>query len=166
MFKEDMVCHPFNIRCRRLAEKFLLKYLSYSNPIIFDTFFSLFLNQRKSLSILHLPPILLFSISLTTNLFFTLLLLPTLFSNKLKTLPPSTVNNLFLDYLKDSFPSYILIYTDGSVSPLSPGFSFFILKLCISYSSNLFSTSSSFSAEYYAILHALTLISSFPQIVT
>jgi hypothetical protein len=53
----ETVCPPFNIRCRWLAGKFLLKSLSNSNSIIFDTFFSLFLNWRyvqKSLPVLSL----------------------------------------------------------------------------------------------------------------
>ncbi|KAL4150005.1 hypothetical protein QTP88_003854 [Uroleucon formosanum] len=39
-------CPPFNIRCRWLAGKFLLKSLSHSSSPIFDLFYSLFLTWR------------------------------------------------------------------------------------------------------------------------
>ena len=37
-------CAPFNIRCRWLANKFMLKQLSHSNHTIFDMYYSLFLS--------------------------------------------------------------------------------------------------------------------------
>jgi hypothetical protein len=48
---------PFNIRCQWLASKFLLKSLAYSNHLIFDMFYSLFLSWRyvpKSVPILSI----------------------------------------------------------------------------------------------------------------
>ena len=52
-------------------------------------------------------------------------------SNLLKSLPFSYVNNLFLDYVNDNFPLFLLVYTDGSVSPLSTGYAFTIPDLHI-----------------------------------
>jgi len=51
----DLTCPPFNIRCRWLAGKFILKSLAHSNHNIFDTFYSLFITWRytfKSLPVL------------------------------------------------------------------------------------------------------------------
>jgi hypothetical protein len=42
----ESTCPPFNIKCRWLAGKFLLKSLSYSDHRIFDTYYSLYLNWR------------------------------------------------------------------------------------------------------------------------
>ncbi|KAL4126363.1 hypothetical protein QTP88_010585 [Uroleucon formosanum] len=51
----EALCPPFNIRCRWLAGKFLLKSLSHTDHHIFDTFYSLYLNWRyvpKSMPVL------------------------------------------------------------------------------------------------------------------
>jgi hypothetical protein len=53
----ESTCPPFNIRCRWLAGKFLLKSLSYSDHRIFDTYYSLYVNWRyvpKSMSVLSI----------------------------------------------------------------------------------------------------------------
>lgn len=50
-------CALFNIRCRWLANKYLLKQLAYSNHDIFDMYYSLFLTWRyvpKSIPILSI----------------------------------------------------------------------------------------------------------------
>ncbi|KAL4097697.1 hypothetical protein QTP88_022428 [Uroleucon formosanum] len=123
--KVETVCPPFNIRCRWLAGKFLLKSFSDSKSTIFDTFFSLFLNLRyvkKSLPVLSLTTNSLSSFPeyiFSTNLlpcfdlpYEALLYLPSvhidpcflgLSSDTLKSYPPSTVNNLFLDYINKNF---------------------------------------------------------------
>jgi hypothetical protein len=155
----ETVCPPFNIRCRWLAGKFLLKSLLNSNSFIFDTFFSLFLNWRyvqKSLPVFSLTdnslssfPEYIFSSNLLPCFdisYDSLLYLPSvnkdpcfldLSPDRLKFLPPSTVNNFFLDYISINFPLFILVYTDGYVSSHSAGCSFTIPKLYISYSNNL-----------------------------
>jgi len=48
-----------------------------------------------------------------------------------------------------------VVYTDGSVYPLSAGHAFYIPELQVSFTSNLPPTSSSISAECYAITEAL-----------
>jgi len=57
-------------------------------------------------------------------------------SKSLKSISPIIVNNFFLDYIQNNFPNSTLIYTDGSVSPLSAGYAFFIPDLHISKSNN------------------------------
>lgn len=68
------------------------------------------------------------------------------------------INKIFSEYLNANFGNYIRVYTDGSVSPLSAGYSFYIPELHISFTNNLPPSSSSFTAECYAIIEALTLI--------
>lgn len=69
------------------------------------------------------------------------------------------VNKKFSEFLKLNFDHFIVMYTDGSVSPLSAGYSFYIPELHISFSNNLPSSSWSFTAECYALIEALSLIS-------
>ena len=181
--EEESMCPPFNFRCRWLAGKFLLKSLSVSNLKIFDIFYSLFQSWRyvpKSLPVLSLtansissfhqyiltyarPP--LYEYDYDSFLNIPLVHLDKFFlgisSVDLKTTSPIVINNLFSDFLFTNFPDFVAVYTDVSVSPLSAGCSFFIPELCISFSSNLPPTSSSFTAECYAIIEALNLISSF-----
>jgi len=71
------------------------------------------------------------------------------------------VNAAFSNHLIVNFPNFIVVYTDGSISPLSAGFAFYIPELHVSFSNNLPSSSSSFAAECYAIIDALTLIFNF-----
>jgi len=71
----------------------------------------------------------------------------------------SMVNKIFSEFLKLNFDNFIVVFTDGSVSPLSAGYSFYIPVLHISFSNNLPPSSSSFTAECYAIIEALSLIS-------
>uniref|UniRef100_A0A2S2Q117 ribonuclease H n=1 Tax=Sipha flava TaxID=143950 RepID=A0A2S2Q117_9HEMI len=68
------------------------------------------------------------------------------------------VNKIFSEFLNMNFDNFVVVYTDGSVSHLSAGYSFFIPELHISFSNNL-PPSSSFTAECYAIIEALSLIS-------
>ncbi|XP_026819622.1 uncharacterized protein LOC113558364 [Rhopalosiphum maidis] len=172
---------PFNIRCRWLASKFLLKQLAHSNNHIFDMYYSLFLTWRyvpKSLPILSLTanslsnfhqyilnstklPLyeqsyesLLFSPLVQTENNFS-----SLSSNDLQAMPVPMINKIFTDFLNTNFSNHIIVYTDGSVSPLSASFSFYIPELHISFTNNLPPSSSSFTAECYAIIEALILIS-------
>jgi len=77
----------------------------------------------------------------------------------LKTFLPNFVNSLFLDYMHITFPLFILIYTDGSVSPPSSRYAFFIPDFHISFSNNLPSTGSSYTAN---VLLLLNLFNPFP----
>uniref|UniRef100_A0A2S2QL67 RNase H type-1 domain-containing protein n=1 Tax=Sipha flava TaxID=143950 RepID=A0A2S2QL67_9HEMI len=79
----------------------------------------------------------------------------------LKLSSPIVINNAFFDFLNSIFPDFIAVYTDGSVSPLSAGYSFYIPELHISFTNNLPPSASSFTAECFAIVKTLTLISSF-----
>ena len=179
----ESTCPPFNIRSRWLAGNFLLKSLSQANCAIFDTYYSLFLTWRyipKSLPVLSLTansisPFHQYIITHTKHPVYeiayeTLLhstpvhvvnLFPDFSTSDLKTSSPAVINNLFLAFIESKFPDYMVVYTDGSVSPLSAGFSFYIPQLNISFTSNLPPSSSSFTAECFAIIEALNMISTF-----
>jgi len=82
------------------------------------------------------------------------LMAPTIHFNKtffthsidfLKSLPHNFVNSLILDYTQNLFPLFILIFTDGSSSPLSAGYSFYIPELHISFYNKLPPTASSYT---------------------
>jgi hypothetical protein len=81
-------------------------------------------------------------------------------SNDFKLMSYSMVNAAFSNYLIN-FPDFTIIYTDDSVLPFSAGYAFYIPELHISFTNNLPPSSSSFSAECYAIIEALTLILNF-----
>ncbi|VVC28773.1 Ribonuclease H-like domain,Ribonuclease H domain [Cinara cedri] len=174
----ETIC-PFNIKYRWLAGKFILKSLALFNHIIFDTFCSLFFTWRytpKAMPVLSIVANNLFNFHqyvINSNKFplyehpyNSLLFIPAIqiinFSDlsvtELKSMPNSFVNNSFSSYLLN-FSNFIIIYTDSSVSPLSAGYSFYIPELHVSFSNNLSSSSSSFTAECYAILEALHFIS-------
>jgi len=176
----ETICPPFNIRCRWLAGKFILKSLAYSNHNIFDTFYSLYITWRytsksmpilaiaaNSLSNFHQYVLNSYKLPLYEQPYDSLLFTPLVqienFSNfpfiELKSMSSSFVNKLFSNYLNLNYPNFTIIYTDGSVSPLSAGYSFYIPELHISFSNNLPPSSSSFTAECYAILEALLFIS-------
>lgn len=175
------MCPPFNIRCRWLAGKFLLKNLSFHYSEIYNSFLDIYYSWRyvhKSLPILSSVA---YSLTSTRNFIIKYNKLPLydidfqalFFSplihieknflnqspNSLKTISPLIVNNLFLDFVRDKFPNSTLIFTDGSVSPLSAGYAFHIPDLHISMSSNLPPSASSYTAECFALLEALKLIS-------
>ncbi|KAL4142166.1 hypothetical protein QTP88_004679 [Uroleucon formosanum] len=174
-------CPPFNIRCRWLAGKFILKSLANSNHIIFDTFYSLYITWRytpksmpvlaiaaNSLSNFHQYVLKSNKLPLYEQPYDSLLFTPSTqidnFSDllcymKLKSTSRFFVNNYFSNYFNLNYPNFIIIYTDGSVSPLSAGYSFFIPELHVSFSNNLPPSSSSFTAECCAILEALLFIS-------
>ncbi|KAL4099050.1 hypothetical protein QTP88_023545 [Uroleucon formosanum] len=176
-------CPPFNIRCRWLAGKFLLKSLSHSSSPIFDLFYSLFLTWRyvpKNLPVLSLVAnsVSPFHEYILTNIklpiyeigYQALLLpaqvllvnpFPSLSSSELRVTSPAVINSLFTDFIDNNFANFIVVYTDGSVSPLSAGYSFYIPNLHISFTNNLPPSSSSFTAECFAIIEALNCISSF-----
>jgi len=71
----------------------------------------------------------------------------------------SVVNKYFSNYLNINYPNFTIIYTDGSVSPLSAWYSFYIPNIHVSFSNNLPSSSSSYTVECHAILEALLFIS-------
>jgi len=54
-----------------------------------------------------------------------------------------------------------VVYTDGSVSLLSAGYSFYIPTLHFSFTSNILPSSTSFSTECFSIIEALNCIPSF-----
>jgi hypothetical protein len=139
----ETICPSFNIKCRWLAGKFILKSLALSNHIIFDTFYSLFVTWRytpksmpilsiaaNNLSNLHQYVINLNKFPLYEHPYDSLLFTPAVqivnFSDisvtELKSMPNSFVNNSFTSYLLLNFSNFIVIYTDGSVSPLSAGY--------------------------------------------
>jgi hypothetical protein len=144
-------------------------------------FYSLFLSWRyvpKSMLILSISDSALFNfhqyicksskLPLYEQSFESLLFSPlvrldyqflSLSSLELKKMSPPMVNKIFSEFLNMNFDHFIVVYTDGSVSPLSAGYSFFIPELHISFSNNLPPSSSSFTAECYAIIEALSLIS-------
>lgn len=166
---------PFNMRCRWLADKFLLKSLSFSNCPIFDTFYSLFLTCRyvsKSLPILALTAnsISPFHQYVLTNfkhpmheIRYDVLLYST--HVHIADISPG-FSSLDLrnssPFIECNFTDFIVIYTDGSVSTLSAGYSFYITELHISCTSNLLPSSSSFTAKCFAIVEALNFISTSP----
>ncbi|KAL4154303.1 hypothetical protein QTP88_000450 [Uroleucon formosanum] len=158
-------CPPSNIRCRWLAGKFLLKSLSYSSSPIFDLFYSLFLTWRyvpKNLPVISLVAnsVSPFHEYILTNIklpiyeieYQALLLpaqvllvnpFPSLSSSELRVTYPAVINSLFTDFIDNNFADFIVVYTDGSVSPLSAGYSFYIPNLHISFTNNLPPSSSS-----------------------
>jgi hypothetical protein len=73
----------------------------------------------------------------------------------------SSVNVALSNSLNDHFSNFIAVNTDGSLSPLSAGYAFYIPKLHVNFTNNLPPSFSFFSAECYAIIKALTLISNF-----
>lgn len=75
-------------------------------------------------SLLNLP-----DVHLNNFLFGTLLL-------DLKSTSPTVINNFFSDFLYTNFPDFIAMYIDGSVSPLSAGYFFYIPALHMSFTSN------------------------------
>lgn len=177
-------CQPLHIRVKWLASKFLLKHLSKKDSYIFNSFLEVYYSWRyvqKSLPVLATTA---HSLAVTRNYiiqtnklpiyltnFQSLLLSPITHINKnflnlsrtsLNSLPPNFVNNIFLDFIHNTFPLFILIFTDGSVSPLSAGYSFYIPEFHISFSNNLPPTASSFTAECFAIIEALNIVSTLP----
>lgn len=146
---------PLHIRYRWLAGIFLLKYLSHSNHLIFDIYHSLFFSWRyvpKSMTILSfaansIPPFSQFILNAPKlppydqsydSLFSAPIIHIThtflnLSSNDLKSMSHSIVNNIFVDYLNANFPNFTVVYTDGSVTPTSAGYSVYIPALLFSF---------------------------------
>lgn len=69
--------------------------------------------------------------------------------------------DFFLEFIKDNLPLFILVFTDSTVSLFSAGYLFTKPKLCISYSCNLPSKSTSFFSKCFPTIEVLTFISSF-----
>jgi ribonuclease HI len=80
-------------------------------------------------------------------------------SIELQIMSHSMTNKIFSAFLNGNFCNYITVFTDGSVSLLSAGYEFYIPELHMSFTNNLPPSSSSFTAESYAIIEALTHIS-------
>lgn len=74
-------------------------------------------------------------------------------------MPNSFVNNSFSNYLLLNFSNFIVISLMAQFPPLSASYSFYIPEFHVSFSNNLPPSSSSFTAECYAILEALRFIS-------
>lgn len=167
------------------ASKFLLKSLSHSSFPIFDLFYFLFLTWRyvpKTLPVFSLVnnfispfhdyiftniKLLLYETAYEALMYSAQVNLVNLFpgftSSGLRVTSPVVINNLFSDFIVNNFVDFTVIYTDGSVSPHSAGYLFYIPKLHISFINNLPSSSSSFTAECFAIIVALNCISSFSE---
>jgi len=165
----------------QLAGKFLLKNLSSQDHYIYNTFLGIYYSWRyvvRSLPILTSTAYSLISIHncvISSNilpvcelnfqalLLYLLILIDRNFfkysPTSLKTLSSIAVNSFFLDYIVNIFSFHTLIFTDGSVYPLSTDYVFHIPKLHISFSNNLPPTVSSFAAECFAIFEVLQLIS-------
>ncbi|XP_025424002.1 uncharacterized protein LOC112693235 [Sipha flava] len=75
-------------------------------------------------------------------------------------MPSFSVNHIFNEFIELNFHNYCLVYTDGSVSTNSAGFSFFIPERMVKYSDTLPQVVCSFTAECYAIATALGYIKS------
>lgn len=73
------------------------------------------------------------------------------------------MNNFFSDFFEFNFPNFIVVYTNGSVSPLSTGYSSYIPVLYKSFTSNLPSFYSSFITECYAIIAIILIFSFLPK---
>jgi len=174
----ECACPPIELRSRRLAGKFLLKTLSSPNQSLFQMFVSI----KSSWSYVAKSLPILASVAFSFSAFSPLVYRPSLrlqiydtpyaalsffpevtvspnflgYSPKeLPRLPQSLVDSLFNEYISYNVPSSVQIFTDGSVSPNSAGFSFFIPSLDISFADKLHPLTSSFSAECYAIISAL-----------
>jgi ribonuclease HI len=181
----ECVCPPLEVRCRWLAVKFLLKSLSSPHSLIFNYFVDVFNSWRyvkKTLPILasvasSLAPLSSIILRPQKRLFLydasfcSLISIPSISINplflgyslsELRFLSPHLVNNLFYSFVSSEFPNYSIIYTDGSVSSNSAGFSFYIPSLQLCFSDCLPYLSSSFSAEGFALIHALRYIHSLP----
>jgi len=124
----ESICSPFNIRCRWLAGKFILKSLSHSNHLIFDIYYSLYLNWRylslKPLQsyLLSLIPFPVSTNSSSTQLNFlfmsfhmTLYYVPLMFNWVINflTFPPTTLNRCLISWSMQLFQTiltYIFLY--------------------------------------------------------
>ncbi|KAL4103296.1 hypothetical protein QTP88_018673 [Uroleucon formosanum] len=177
----ECACPPIELRSRRLAGKFLLKMLSSPNQSLFHMFVSI----KSSWSYVPKTLPILASVASSFSAFSPLVHRPSLrlqiydtpyaallyvpevtvspnflgYSPKeLPRLSRTLVDSLFNEYISYNFRSSVQIFTDGSVSPNSAGFSFFIPSLNFSFSDKLHPLTSSFSAECYAIISALQFI--------
>ena len=174
----ECACPPIELRSRRLAGKFLLKTLSSSNQSLFQMFVSIQSSWSYVAKTLPILASVAFSFSALSPLvyrsnsrlqfydtpyaalsFFPEITISPNFlcysPKELSRLPQTLVDSLFNEYILSNFPSFVQIFTDGSVSPNSAGFSFFIPSLSISFADKLHPQTSSFSAECYAIISAL-----------
>ena len=102
----ESICSPFNIRCRWFAGKFILKSLSLSYHLIFDIYYSLYLNWRYAPNPLqsYLLSLMIFRVStnspstqlnfLFMSFLMTLYYVPLMFNWVISflTFPPMTSN--------------------------------------------------------------------------
>jgi hypothetical protein len=58
-------------------------------------------------------------------------------SNNLKKISHFMVNATFSNHLIVNFPNFIIVYIDGSISPLSAGYAFYIPELHVSLTNSL-----------------------------
>jgi len=127
---EDL-CLPFNISCRWLAGKFLLKSLSHSDHHIFQTFYSIYLNWRyvpKSMPVLSdIANILLdfYQYIICTDK-------PPLYEQPYDSLlysSPVHMGNQFFFLSSDDLKKMPHSRVNAAVSPLSAGYAFYIPEL-------------------------------------
>jgi len=147
----ETACPPFEFRCKRLAGKFLLKNLAFRSPGIFNLFLEIYFSWRyvpKTMPmlsnmacslldfkqfIIKLQRLPVHEINVDTLSFSPPIYINKLFlddpAEHLKTLPSYTVDFRLLEFygvIWSNFPNSTVIFTDGSVSLLSAGSSFFI----------------------------------------
>lgn len=139
---------------------FAWRYINKSVPVLTSIAHSLLDSRNYILKVNKLP---LYEANFLSLLFYPKINCEQNFLGHsidfLKASSSNIVNGLFQDFIHNTFPLFILIYTDGSVSPISAGYSFFIPELCISFTNNLPPTASSFTAKCFAIVESLQLIS-------
>lgn len=162
------------IACRKVSPQKFVKTLSCLTILftfsLFDTMIvNLFLFSFQ-LYILLVPlkiiqPILINYLSMKQT---SLLLDSTIICNNnfldhsinfLKSSLPNLVKSLFHEFIQNSFPLFILIYTNSLVSPISAGFSFFISVLHIFFNSNLPPVASSYTSVCFTTIETIKLIS-------
>lgn len=178
----ETCCPPLHIRFRWLTGKFLLKCSHFSSSPIIDLFMSVnnnwrfvrrFLPLLSSLIQCYAPiynhVLKVDKLPLYDTPYDALTFLPSITvdpnflgytPSELHLMPPCFTNNLFNQYINDHYSSSILVFTDGSVSSSSAGYSYFFPLLQIQSSVRISPYVSSFTAESCAILDALNCISS------
>jgi hypothetical protein len=166
------------LRSRRIAGKMQLKNMSTSNQNIFKIFRSIksaWNYVPKTLPILALvaSSFIPFSSAIyRTNQRFQLydtpysaiiftpdvLISPNFLRHnpkELSRIPHILIDTMFNDFIQSNFPTSLLVFTDGSISPRSAGYLFYFPSLNIYFADKLDAFSSSFTEEYYAIICAL-----------
>lgn len=119
--------------------------------------------------LLHFSPFILRSsnrLFLYDALFYTLISTPNVSipiflgytSKALRMLSPIIIYFLFQFIISSTWSDYRVIYTYGSVSTKSAGFSFYILSIQLSFSDSLPYFDSFYTAKTFAVRHELIFI--------